>query len=311
MIKNGILHSHGGGWLRSSLPALAAVLTLVLVLASPAWAGSEKGNKKCNDGRDNDRDGLIDAADPDCGGGDDTEGGTQRSLVFMLDDVFSDNVRSDGGSYSDSERQVKVTLGGQTAPNRPGFRVELKGAGKNPRQVTADFSCSGAAGLPDNCDLLPFTFPVTRSNASLGLTAYQLNCPEPLPLTGECPDVYTMAQTTQGMSFRVNFWSPHVFVEAASEIGGADSPNPGRCLSMLSNADRAAFVAAECGPESNCNVSVTAFDNGDINGAGDGDGENDEWHVVANNTVALMCDLQNHVVFGMTTLSFGAEAIKE
>jgi hypothetical protein len=28
--------------------------------------GSEKGAKKCSDGVDNDGDGLIDAADPDC-----------------------------------------------------------------------------------------------------------------------------------------------------------------------------------------------------------------------------------------------------
>ena len=28
--------------------------------------GSEKGRKKCNDGSDNDGDGLVDAADPDC-----------------------------------------------------------------------------------------------------------------------------------------------------------------------------------------------------------------------------------------------------
>ncbi len=38
--------------------------------ASEAYSGQEKGNKKCTDGIDNDVDGLIDGADPDCQGGD-------------------------------------------------------------------------------------------------------------------------------------------------------------------------------------------------------------------------------------------------
>ena len=252
------------------------------------------------------------------GGGGGGGGGNDRSLTVTLDAIgSSSNVRSDGAgdpvdSYSHSEKRVKVLLG--TAQHRPGFKMTLQ-SGKNERAVTVDFSCSIAAGLPDNCDLLPDVFEsaATRSDVILNLRPYDVNCPE--LLHGDCPDVSTMGLTTQDMSFRLDFFrSPdNLFVEAASAIGGADFPNPGRCLSLLSGDDRDAFLLEQCpsGSESNCNVSVTAFDLGDIGGAGDNDGENDEWDIVANNTVALMCDLLDNVVFGMTTLTFGANAIKE
>lgn len=48
---------------------LLVALCTILVLANitVAQGGSEKGNKKCTDGIDNDGDGLIDGDDPDCG----------------------------------------------------------------------------------------------------------------------------------------------------------------------------------------------------------------------------------------------------
>ena len=49
---------------------LMALCLMVAFSVSPVEAGSEKGQKKCNDDQDNDGDGLTDGDDPDCGGTD-------------------------------------------------------------------------------------------------------------------------------------------------------------------------------------------------------------------------------------------------
>lgn len=58
----------------STLSLAVAVAVFALGYANPAFAPPDpKPETKCNDGRDNDRDGLIDGKDPDCvntGGGD-------------------------------------------------------------------------------------------------------------------------------------------------------------------------------------------------------------------------------------------------
>jgi hypothetical protein len=120
------------------------------------------------------------------------------------------------------------------------------------------------------------------------------------------------------MSFRINPWTENLFIEVASAIGGADSPNPGRCLSLLKQEDEDAYNdfvnnSTYCGTPANCNVSVLAFDDGDVDGAGAGDGENDEWHFDAANVIALICRLEHGsaIVYGWTNLTFSGFAIKE
>ena len=200
-------------------------------------------------------------------------------------------------------------------PNNPGFKVGLKKVGQKSRQVTVDLSCSDAGGLlPDNCDLLPSNpLTITGSGVHLFLRPYEVSCPE--LLNGECPDVFTMGTDTgnsEYMSFRVDFFSEGLFIEVASAIGGADYPNPGRCLSLLDSDARSDFLTTFCDNPADCNVRVEASDNGDLNGAGAGDGENDEWRIDASNVVALICNLfKPAFVYGMTELSFGATAIKE
>ena len=244
----------------------------------------------------------------------DTPGGEHRSLTVTFDAL---DIRSSNGfPYGDSEKGVYARLGGQTQPNKPGFKVGLKKAGQKSRQVTVDLSCSDAGGLlPDNCDLLPSNpLTITGSGVHLFLRPYEMHCPEPLN-NGECPDAFTMGTgmgNSEYMSFRVDFFSENLFIEVASAIGGADYPNPGRCLSLLSEADRSNFLDEQCADPANCNVLVEAFDNGDLNGAGAGDGENDEWRIDASSVVALICNLfKPAFVYGMTELSFGVTAIKE
>lgn len=75
-------------WLRTFLaPVLIALAVLTTAVATPSvvMAAQEKGGKKCTDGIDNDNDGLIDGADPDCGGGDGGgDGGTDVPDTYNL-----------------------------------------------------------------------------------------------------------------------------------------------------------------------------------------------------------------------------------
>ncbi len=74
--------------------------------ASEAYSGQEKGNKKCNDGIDNDGDGLIDGDDPDCqgdGGGGQGGGGKKQNVPVTVTfrDAGLDGIQSDGlGAYA-------------------------------------------------------------------------------------------------------------------------------------------------------------------------------------------------------------------
>ena len=100
--------------------------------------------------------------------------------------------------------------------------------------------------------------------------------------------------------------------DIASDIGGGGAPNPGRCLSLLSDSERSDFLEG-CGTDYACDVTVEAFDDGFSGGAEANDGENDEWRVDAVNVKALLCILQSgyETVYGMTTMNFGVHAIKE
>lgn len=78
--------------------AIAIGILAVVLAAGPAWAGAEKGARKCSDGVDNDGDGLIDAADPDCsndgGSGDGAATGNFR-IVIDWDGAITDFTVSD------------------------------------------------------------------------------------------------------------------------------------------------------------------------------------------------------------------------
>ena len=290
------------------------VLGLAVALASsPVQAqGSEKGNKKCNDLIDNDGDLLVDAADPDCGGTEDTEGGKHQhtSLIITFDDTAPKNVGSDGdGPYVDKEG---AEVSSSSGPSAPGLRLHLGERKRDDRQVHLEITCVPIAGLDDNCDQLRpldsggFGLSGFFPNRTLSaiVRPYEVNCPG----GGPCPDIYTQGSTTRLMSYRLEFHNG-LFVEIASAIGGSSEANPGRCLSLAPNPT--ALAAVLCSSDGACNVEVTAFDGGSFTGAGAGDGENDEWQVVANNDTALICDRHNNTVFGKATLAFDFNAIKK
>lgn len=254
---------------------------------------------------------------PDSCGAEQTPGGEHRSLRITFDsdkDIKGDDT---GLVYSDSEKTVEAQLGGQAQPNKPGFKLGLKKLGQRYREITADVTCQGLPGGLNNCTQLPSNgvLLVTDDTMSLGLRPYEVNCPEGQP-DHACPDVFTMGTgvgAAELMGFGVNFWNQGIFIEIASVIGGEGSLNPGRCLSLLSEPERTAYLSTQCSDAANCNVNVVAFDDGDLSGAGTGDGENDEWHVDAVDVWALMCNLGSgyEKVYGMTRLNFGTVAIKE
>lgn len=255
-------------------------------------------------------------------GEDETPGGQHRSLTVTLDDDgsgtgqpigFVDIKGDDDAVYSDSHKSVSAALGGQAQPNKPGFQLSLKRKGPDSRAITASLTCAGLPGGPDNCGDITTKLPdVTDDTMSLGLRPYESNCPDGQP-DGQCYDVFTMGESTQLMSFRINFWNQDIFIEVASAIGGEGAPNPGRCLSLLNEQQRDDFLLDKCLDPAGCNVSVTAYDDGFNSGTGKDDGENDEWHIDASDVWALMCNRRSgyEKVYGMTQLDIGAVAIKE
>ena len=85
-----------------ALIVMLVVATLALT-AVQAWAEPERG-RRCSDGIDNDGDGLIDDADPDCGGsGDDGGGDDPLGSILEIMSVPDGTVENDGSSiYTDS-----------------------------------------------------------------------------------------------------------------------------------------------------------------------------------------------------------------
>ena len=279
---------------------------LLLSILSPEYAIPAPSDDPCK-GKKSER--------PATCGGEETPGGEHRSLRVTLDydESGTDQIQGDESDvYSDSEKTVTAALGGQAQPNKPGFSVSLKKAGRTPRQITTEITCEGLPeGGLDNCHLLPNS--VTDDQMSLGLRPYESGCPDPDPQDGECPDVFTMETGPAFMSFRSSYWNHNIFVEIASDIGGDGAPNPGRCLALLDDVQRKNFLDIACADPADCNVEVTASDSGDISGAGIGDLENDRWVVSANGGFALICGQLSgsEIVYGMTVLTFDIEAIKE
>jgi len=231
-------------------------------------------------------------------------------LTATFDVVAGDNLQSDVANvpYVHKEDGMKVTAGG-ALPFR--IQVGFLGTGKEPRELDIDVSCNGVPvgvdgnGIPitiNKCDLLPVgASNVQRANLFLAAIPYEV-CPFGI---GACPDVFTMAPgTSKLMSFKVMF-DGGPLIEIASAIGGASSVDAGRCLSLLMDAERNAFLAAECDADpSVCNVTVKASDS---------DGENDEWRIDADGVTALICQIGigDNFVIGQTTLTFGFDAVKK
>ena len=254
----------------------------------------------------------------DCppGGGDETtSGGKHSALIFTLTNTVSlltntVSLMNDGDDqYVHNEGHVKALAGGQVQPHKPGVQLDLRGGGSNPRTLKVQASCtSGSFG---DCVLPDGFLDVQRPRVILRVRPYETACPE--LLIDDCPDIFTMgtgADVSQLMSFGILFHDG-LLIEAASDIGGPDAPNPGRCLSLLDMGPRDTFVN-ECADETpeTCNVTVTASDAGDDAGSGAGDGENDEWAIVGAGVRAIICDLSTNTVIGETTITVDLNAIK-
>ncbi len=298
---------------------LLAVCLIFAFSTSPAEAGGEKGTKKCNDSIDNDDDGKIDGEDEDCFSAfkpdrDNSGRGNDVPLIVTLDNMPGDNLVSDGGTCRDDERGVSASAGGQLPPR---ILVGFNGkGGKDPRELTITVMCEEipAASLGgvaiDRCAELDTEFGdplvVTGRSYLFSVIPYEVNC---IPTIGDCTDVFAMGETTRLMSFSLFGGGGVPRIEAASDIGGATSVDAGRCLSLLTAAQRDAFLSENCTTEpSDCNVTITASDT-------DGDPGNDAWRIDSLGVTALICTFgavdEEPAVLGQTTLTFGFNAEKE
>ena len=119
------------------------------------------------------------------------------------------------------------------------------------------------------------------------------------------------------MSLQVSF-NDGLHIDVDDAIGGATAFDPGHCLSLLTEAERDAYLLAECMDEAGscdasvdredlvgsckCNVTIEADDT-------DTDGNNDAWRIDTFGPVtALIC--QDSLVIGKTTLTFGFDAVE-
>ena len=96
-----------------AVATVAAWLLLPGMGQTPAFGANEKG-PRCNDGIDNDGDGLLDCDDPDCNcGGDDGGGGKANQPCVIFDDLLGDSAQSDDGTpYCDNKKaKVSVNIG--------------------------------------------------------------------------------------------------------------------------------------------------------------------------------------------------------
>ena len=176
------------------------------------------------------------------------------------------------------------------------------GNGKNPREITREitvfFTCDnpelngvgrigGTNGCADFFDgsVLKFgDYFEQRAHLFFAARAYEgVTCPE-FELSGECLDVFTMGfPGTAEMGFTVAFDEARFLrLDIASNIGGGTSKRPGRCLSVLTDAKRNAFLLEYCNNFADCNVTVKALGT-------DLDGRNNMWEIMAANDTGLIC----------------------
>lgn len=126
--NNPIMKTNHVRWL--ALPI--AMLAFGFTVSIPTVLGANEKGPRCNDGIDNDGDGLVDCDDSDCncGGGDDGGGSGNGVICITFDDLAGDSVRGDGGgSYChDPKGNVLLSfsndghLGLDTEVNKKGGR---------------------------------------------------------------------------------------------------------------------------------------------------------------------------------------------
>jgi hypothetical protein len=283
---------------------------------------SETGTTECNDGIDNDGDFLIDGEDPDCYAsydrGEPKPDHISLPIRLTLDGVPTDNLVHDGiPEYVDGENHVKAVAGG-SVPHR--LHVKVTSGNRNQwRTLTVKFRCDpipesslNANDAIDRCDELAATYAeisdydyesrewTTTGTYIFAVVPYTVNCPDtPTP----CPSIFTMGESTKFMSFKLSRGIGPT-IEAASDIGGGSVIDPGNCLSLMTNAQRTAFIETNGCTDNpqGCNATVTAADI-------DGDGENDHWRIDADGIKALICG--DTIVYGQTTLTLGYDAEKK
>jgi hypothetical protein len=288
------------------------------------WDGStnrnETGTTECNDGIDNDGDFLIDGEDPDCYAsydrGEPKPDRISLPIRVIFDNVDTDDLVHDGNPvYVHGENHVKAHAGG-SVPHRLHVKV-TSGNNNQWRTLTVKVKCDpipesspGAGDAIDRCHELGATFPewdyqgdnwwTTTGTYIFAVVPYTVNCPQS---STPCPSVFTMGESTRFMSFKLSRGIGPT-IEAASDIGGGSVIDPGNCLSLMTNAQRTAFIETNGCTDNpqGCNATVTAADI-------DQDGENDHWRIDADGIKALICG--DTIVYGQTTLTLGYDAEKK
>ncbi|MCH8113041.1 MAG: hypothetical protein IH905_13990 [Proteobacteria bacterium] len=296
---------------------LAAAFGLALGLsAAPAQAGVD-----CEDPKFFEHKQCGDTGGDGAGGG---LSGKASTIVWtitagtsLVDDDFDGTLDGFDSSYFHGDGGVRTRVGGQTQPHGPGIGINLRGTGQEPRTIRVNVNCGNPnlggiiIGGVGGCNILAGlgVFGVQRAHMTLNARPYDVNCPD--PEGGECLDVFTMGDGTAGtvgfaqMGFQI-FADEGIRLDIASDIGGGDAPDPGRCLSIMTQAERTAFLNASCSTAADCNVTVTAM-------GVDSDGRNNSWDIVAANDTGLICRLFGEVLLiGVATgVSFTIEADPE
>ena len=258
---------------------LMAVCLVFAFSVMPAEAQpTEDTVKKCNDGRDNDRNGLTDGEDPSCegltggGGGGEPTGGDSERLTVWFQGGGGYNLQSDGAGspthpncfghvlecYSDHEEKVRGDTGGLTQPNPAGIRLVPNHNGKGPRGITLDLDLDDCQDVvTDGCDvILPSVLkdgvtPLTPN----GVTAWaNSHSDDPQLILATAPP------TTKNYHFAiaVRLDSEYWIIEAASTVSPTGN--------MLRGA-----VCGETGHD----VTVTGLEDTD------NDGFSNKWRVTA------------------------------
>jgi hypothetical protein len=286
---------------------------------------TEQGGKECNDGIDNDGDGKTDGEDDDCFGSfkpnrDGSGRGKDLPLIAILDpNSAGRTLQHDdlGPVYVHGEMHVKALAGD---PRLRRIEVQTGGNGKNVRQVSVSVRCEeippsfidGFNVAVDRCDELGANGVFDFTGGYIfSVIPYLVNCPNNTPPdTSPCHDVFTMGAGDEAgvqlMSFKL-YSGVEPTIEAASDIGGSSIVDPGNCLSLLTEAQRTAFLLNNCTTDpADCNVSVAAEDI-------DADGENDDWMIDGVGIKALICSLgpQTDIVYGQTILDIGFHTFKK
>lgn len=285
---NAVKFTHTSTIVAAAFGLALGLMSAPAALANPADENGCHSHKSCS-----------------AGDGDTTPGNESIPLVFTLTDT--DNLMNDGDDlYVHKEGKVRALAGGPSG-RFPSLQLGLLGVGKDPRTLTVFAACTDIPFIDpplSNCEDVPDgLLGVERGHVYLALRPYAVDCPDP-DSDGFCPGIFTMGSGPEHMSFMVRF-DEGLTIEVASNMGGG-APNPGWCLSLLSDDDRHAYLEGACqaadpiDPEE-CNVTVTA--------EGPAGGDNDSWLITGDAVRALICDPPSGTIFGETFISVDLEAI--